>query len=38
MRLAFALLLAATLAITVNAQTHPRGRELEFPFRVQLVH
>jgi len=32
MRLAFALLLAATLAFTVNAQTHPRGRELGIPF------
>jgi D-aminopeptidase len=32
MRLAFALLLAATIAITVTAQTRPCGRELGIPF------
>src|SRR5262249_36280486 len=32
MRFAFGLLLSATIAITVTAQTRPRGRELGIPF------
>src|ERR1044072_4986811 len=32
MRLILGFLLAATIAITVNAQTRPRGRELGIPF------
>ena len=32
MRIALGLLLAATIAITVTAQTRPRGRDLGIPF------
>ena len=32
MRFAFGLLLTATIAVTVTAQTRPRGRELGIPF------
>lgn len=32
MRFAFGFLLIATIAITVTAQTRPRGRELQIPF------